>query len=168
MPGRDKEVLRAHVARNNPALAGGERRRRGAGDLPGRRGYISPTGIRASRRITSRCRPGTMPWCTPHGRIRVLDDVASCDACSPPLTTQEAARPRPWKRLADAPRDYLEAMVAAVVGIEIEIDRLVGQVQAEPEQGGGGGSAGPSLPCCSAGRSRRWGGDAESAPPASC
>lgn len=40
--------------------------------------------------------------------------------------TQEAAEPRLWK-MADAPRDYLEAMVVAVVGIEIEIDRLVGK-----------------------------------------
>jgi transcriptional regulator len=29
--------------------------------------------------------------------------------------------------MADAPRDYIEAMVQAVVGIEIEIDRLVGK-----------------------------------------
>ncbi len=29
--------------------------------------------------------------------------------------------------MADAPRDYLEAMVAAVVGIEIEITGLVGK-----------------------------------------
>ncbi|MNY41797.1 hypothetical protein D3C86_1766360 [compost metagenome] len=29
--------------------------------------------------------------------------------------------------MADAPRDYLEARVQAVVGIEIEIDQLVGK-----------------------------------------
>jgi transcriptional regulator len=29
--------------------------------------------------------------------------------------------------MADAPRDYLETMVQAVVGIEIEIERLVGK-----------------------------------------
>jgi transcriptional regulator len=29
--------------------------------------------------------------------------------------------------MADAPRDYLETMVQAVVGIEIEVERLVGK-----------------------------------------
>ena len=32
----------------------------------------------------------------------------------------------PWK-MGDAPRDYIDAMVKAIVGMEVEITRLVGK-----------------------------------------
>lgn len=38
----------------------------------------------------------------------------------------EALQPTPWK-MADAPRDYLTMMVRNIVGIEIEITRLIGK-----------------------------------------
>jgi transcriptional regulator len=38
----------------------------------------------------------------------------------------EAAQAAPWK-MTDAPSDYLDSMLKAIVGIEIEITRLVGK-----------------------------------------
>src|SRR5690606_32902510 len=62
-----------------------------------------------------------------HGRIRVRDDARFVRRLLATLTrTHEAGEASPWKT-ADAPRDYLESMVQAVVGIEIEIERLVGK-----------------------------------------
>ena len=62
-----------------------------------------------------------------HGRIRVRDDARFVRRLLATLTrTHEAGESIPWK-MADAPRDYLEAKVAAVVGIEIEITGLVGK-----------------------------------------
>lgn len=62
-----------------------------------------------------------------HGRIRVRDDARFVRRLLASLTrVHEASEPKPWK-MADAPRDYLEAMVQAVVGIEIEISTLVGK-----------------------------------------
>ncbi len=46
---------------------------------------------------------------------------------------QEAARPEPW-RLADAPADYIEKMLRAVVGIEISINRLEGRLKVSQDE----------------------------------
>ena len=40
--------------------------------------------------------------------------------------THEATQPEPWK-MSDAPKDYLEPMLKAIVGIEIEITQLQGK-----------------------------------------
>ena len=39
---------------------------------------------------------------------------------------QESALPQPW-RVDDAPADYLERMLGAIVGIEIPVSRLIGK-----------------------------------------
>lgn len=45
----------------------------------------------------------------------------------------EAALPEPW-HLSDAPRDYIDKMMAAVVGIEIVITRLLGKWKVSQNQ----------------------------------
>ena len=42
--------------------------------------------------------------------------------------THEATQPVPWK-MGDAPREYIDQMVKAIVGIEIEVTRLVGKLK---------------------------------------
>ena len=44
---------------------------------------------------------------------------------------QESALPQPW-RVDDAPADYLERMLGAIVGIEIPVSRLM-EGQSEPQ-----------------------------------
>jgi transcriptional regulator len=62
-----------------------------------------------------------------HGRLRVIDDPAWVRSHLEELTnTHEGRRAAPWK-VTDAPADYIEKMVGAVVGIEIPISRLVGK-----------------------------------------
>jgi transcriptional regulator len=62
-----------------------------------------------------------------HGRLRVVDDPAWVRAHLEELTRQhEGHRDAPWK-ITDAPADYIDKMVDAVVGIEIPIVRLVGK-----------------------------------------
>lgn len=46
---------------------------------------------------------------------------------------QEAGRPEPW-RVADAPADYIEKMLRAVVGIEISIDRVEGRLKVSQDE----------------------------------
>ncbi len=41
----------------------------------------------------------------------------------------EAARPQPWK-ITDAPGDYIEKMLGAIVGIEVPVARLLGKWKA--------------------------------------
>jgi transcriptional regulator len=42
-------------------------------------------------------------------------------------------QPTPW-RVADAPADYIDAMLRAIVGIEIPIDRLEGKLKASQDE----------------------------------
>jgi transcriptional regulator len=62
-----------------------------------------------------------------HGRIVVHDDEAFVRGLVARLTRKmEANEPKPWK-MGDAPADYLAQMLGAIVGIEIEVTRLVGK-----------------------------------------
>jgi transcriptional regulator len=61
-----------------------------------------------------------------HGRLRVVDDPAWIRGQLDALTAhQESGRSHPWA-VSDAPADYLEKMVRAIVGFEIAITRLDG------------------------------------------
>ena len=61
------------------------------------------------------------------GRLRVVDDAAWLRRQLELLVdSHEASFAEPW-RVADAPPDYIDKMLAAIVGIEIEITELAGK-----------------------------------------
>jgi transcriptional regulator len=61
------------------------------------------------------------------GRLRAIDDAAWLRRFVTRLTERhEAALPAPWA-VSDAPDDYIEQMLGAIVGIEIEVSTLVGK-----------------------------------------
>ncbi|MFR9702914.1 FMN-binding negative transcriptional regulator [Aeromonas sanarellii] len=120
-------VLRAHVARNNPLWQEVKDGDEVLVIFRAAEGYISPSWYPGKQVHHQQVPTWNYAVVHAHGRIRVRDDARFVRRLLATLTrTQEAAEPRPWK-MADAPRDYLETMVQAVVGIEIEIDRLVGK-----------------------------------------
>lgn len=120
-------VLRAHVARNNPLWQEVKEGQEVLVIFRAAEGYISPNWYPSKQAHHKQVPTWNYAVVHVHGRIRVRDDARFVRRLLATLTrTQEAAESRPWK-MADAPRDYVEAMVAAVVGIEIEIDRLVGK-----------------------------------------
>ncbi|VWC19832.1 FMN-binding negative transcriptional regulator [Burkholderia lata] len=119
--------LHAHVSRENPVwqdVANGDEvlvifR---AGDA-----YISPTWY-PSKHVAHRQVP-TWNYVVvhAHGRITVRDDEKFVRGVVARLTrTHEASQPVPWK-MGDAPADYLDAMLQSIVGLQIEITRLVGK-----------------------------------------
>ncbi|VWD49527.1 transcriptional regulator [Burkholderia lata] len=119
--------LHAHVARANPVwqdVANGDEvlvifR---AGDA-----YISPTWY-PSKHVAHRQVP-TWNYVVvhAHGRITVRDDEKFVRGVVARLTrTHEASQPVPWK-MGDAPADYLDEMLQSIVGLQIEITRLVGK-----------------------------------------
>ena len=62
-----------------------------------------------------------------HGRLRAIDDATWLRDFLTRLTARhEGGRAQPWQ-VADAPADYLDAMLRAIVGIEIEVTRLEGK-----------------------------------------
>jgi transcriptional regulator len=62
-----------------------------------------------------------------HGRVTVHDDQRYLRGLVGRLTKRhEAAEPRPW-RMGDSPQTFISDMLASIVGLEIEITRLVGK-----------------------------------------
>lgn len=118
-------VLRAHVARANPLwrLAG----RPALVLFQGPQAYMPPA-LYDDKAINGKVVP-TWNYAVVHvhGHLRVVDDRDWLLGLMTRLTDRhEQPRPAPW-RVDDAPADYIDALVKAVVGIEIVIDRLEGK-----------------------------------------
>lgn len=61
------------------------------------------------------------------GKVRFRDDEGFLrDVVGRLTTTHEAAQSAPWQ-MSDAPAEYIESMLKAIVGVEIGITRLVGK-----------------------------------------
>lgn len=130
-------TLRGHVARANAVWSDYVREVDVLAIFNGPDAYISPSWY-ATKVETGKAVP-TWNYAVAHayGQLRVIDDASWLRAHLEALTAHnEAALPEPW-HVADAPQDYIDKMLAAVVGIEIEIVRLTGKwkmSQNQPEK----------------------------------
>ena len=120
-------TLRGHVARANPVW----REAPAAGEalvvFQGPQAYVSP-GWYPSKRETGQVVPTwNYVMVQARGRLRAVDDRAWVRAFVERLTARhESGRAAPWSP-ADAPGDFIEAQLGAIVGIEIELTALVGK-----------------------------------------
>jgi transcriptional regulator len=120
-------VLRAHVARNNPLwqdIANGDEALAVfcAGDA-----YVSPQWYPSKHEFHRQVPTWNYMVAHAHGRVTIHDDERYVRGVVARLTrTHEASQPVPWK-MADAPKDFIDMMLKAIVGIEIEITSLVGK-----------------------------------------
>ncbi|MBW3845794.1 FMN-binding negative transcriptional regulator [Aeromonas hydrophila] len=120
-------VLRAHVARNNPLWQEVKDGDEVLVIFRAADGYISPSWYPSKHEHHQQVPTWNYSVVHAHGRIQIRDDARFVRRLLANLTRHhEAEETTPWK-MADAPRGYLEAKVAAVVGIEIEIAELVGK-----------------------------------------
>ncbi|HHQ4749713.1 TPA: FMN-binding negative transcriptional regulator [Aeromonas veronii] len=120
-------VLRAHVARNNPLWQEAKDGDNVLVIFKAADAYISPSWYPSKHDHHKQVPTWNYSVVHAHGRISIRDDARFIRRLLANLTrTHEAGEPSPWK-MADAPREYMETMVQAVVGIEIEIERLVGK-----------------------------------------
>ena len=111
---------RAAFQKNAPVLA----------VFTGARHYISPTWY-VSKQESGKVVP-TWNYATVHarGRIRFVEDAAWLASLVESLTNeQEGARVPRW-HVADAPPDYIAAMLRGIVGFEIELQALEGKFKA--------------------------------------
>jgi transcriptional regulator len=134
-------TLRGHVARANPVW----RTFSGSGDsllvFQGPHAYVSP-GWYPSKQEHGKVVP-TWNYAVvhAHGRPRAIEDRDWLRRLVGRLTeTHEAGMATPWQ-VADAPSDYIDRMLEAIVGIEIPISRLEGkwkvsQNRSQPERQG--------------------------------
>lgn len=123
-------MLRAHVARANPLWREG-------GEVmvlfQGPSAYI-PAEFYEQKTQTGKVVP-TWNYAVvhAHGRMRAIEDAQWLLALVQRLTDRhEASRPAPWK-VKNAPSDYIDRMLKAIVGIEIPITRLSGKWKLEQD-----------------------------------
>jgi transcriptional regulator len=121
----DGNILRGHVARANPVWKAGEGE--ALAIFLGPHAYVSPNWYPSKAEI-GKAVP-TWNYITVHakGRIRWIQDAEWLRAHVTLLSdTHEAPRPEPWK-VSDAPESYVEALLRAIVGFELEITQLDGK-----------------------------------------
>ena len=122
-------VLHCHVARNNPVW-----QEVTTGDevlvvFRAADAYISPQWYLSKHETHKQVPSWNYLVAHAYGRITVRDDEAYVRRNVSRLTRKhEASQPMPWK-MSDAPKDYIDVMVKMIVGLEIEITRLVGKAK---------------------------------------
>ncbi len=120
-------TLRGHVARANGVWRDYRSEVEALVSFQGPNAYISPSWY-VSKRETGKVVP-TWNYAVVHayGALSVIEDRLWLRSLVQRLTAQhEADREDPWK-VSDAPPDYIDKQLAAIVGLEIRITRLVGK-----------------------------------------
>ncbi len=120
-------TLRGHVARANPVWKDFSRDVDVLVIFQGPSSYITPSWYE-TKKETGKVVP-TYNYCTvhAHGPLVIHDDREWLRGMVTRLTQRfEATRPAPWA-VSDAPADFIDKQLAAIVGIEIPIARIVGK-----------------------------------------
>ena len=121
-------LLRAHVARANPVW-------QQAADTEvlvvfrAADGYISPNWYPSKPEHHRHVPTWNYAVVHAYGVLRVRDDERFLRGLVARLTREHEARSqqqKPWK-MGDAPTDYIDGLLKAIVGLEIEVTRLVGK-----------------------------------------
>ena len=120
-------TLRGHVARANPVWREFSRDVEALVIFQGPSTYVSPAWYPTKRETGKVVPTWNYAVVHAHGTPRFIDDRAWLRDFVTKLTNRhEAERPDPWK-VTDAPADYVETMLGAIIGLEIPIVRLVGK-----------------------------------------
>ncbi len=134
-------VLRAHIARANPLWQSGAAGGEVLVVFQGPEAYITPSWY-PTKQQTGKVVP-TWAYAVAHcyGPITFVHDAVWLRGLVDRLTTQhEAARSEPWA-VSDAPADYVQKILGAIVGLEIPISRALcklklGQNKTEADRAG--------------------------------
>jgi transcriptional regulator len=120
-------TLRGHVARANALWRDFSREVQALAIFQGPDTYISPSWY-PTKQETGRVVP-TWNYAVvhAHGPLRAIEDRGWLRGFVEGLTNRhEASLSNPWK-VTDAPADYIEKQLGAIVGLEMPLTRLVGK-----------------------------------------
>jgi transcriptional regulator len=121
------DVLRFHVARANPVWRAVTPGAEALAVFLGPHAYVSPNWY-PSKAETGKAVP-TWNYITVHARgpLTPIQDADWLRAHVTALSAaHEAERPEPWV-VSDAPGDYIDAMLRAIVGFELAVTKLEGK-----------------------------------------
>lgn len=114
--------LLGHVARANGQWRELESAREVMAIFQGPHGYISPTWYENH--------PAVPTWnyavVHAHAKVRALDETGLRRLIRRLSATYEAGRQNPW-RIEDQPAGFVDGLVKAIVGFELEVERLEGK-----------------------------------------
>lgn len=123
-------TLRAHVARANPVwqqLANGSASAQVLVVFRAAQAYISPNWYPSKHAHHKQVPTWNYQVVHAHGRIQVRDDERYLRGLVGRLTrSHEASEPKPWT-MAQSPREHIDALLTAIVGLEITVTRLEGK-----------------------------------------
>jgi transcriptional regulator len=127
-------TLRGHVARANPLWGDFKKDVEVLAIFHGPDSYITPSWY-ATKQATGKVVP-TWNYAVVHayGTLRVIDDAAWVRAQLEALTAHnEASFTHPWS-VSDAPREYTDKLIEAIVGFEIVISKMTGKWKVSQNQ----------------------------------
>jgi transcriptional regulator len=120
-------TLRGHIARGNQLWRQVSADTEALAIFQGPHTYVSPSWY-PSKRESGKVVP-TWNYIVVHayGRLRFIDDKVWLHQLVNQLTTRyETGRPEPWQ-VSDAPEEYIDKQLGAIVGVEVQISRLSGK-----------------------------------------
>ena len=130
----DRDVLQGHLSKANPLWQSVPDRSEVLVVFQGPNAYISPN-YYPSKKEHGKVVP-TWNYVAVHvkGTITYIHDEQWNKAMINNLTNQhEQAQATPWS-IADAPNEYIQKMLSAIVGIEIEMSSIVGKWKVSQNQ----------------------------------
>jgi transcriptional regulator len=126
----ERGLLVGHVARANPIWRTFSKTMPSLVIFQGPQSYITPSWYPSKHADGKAVPTWNYAVVHAHGLPRAIEDAAWLRRHVTALTERhEAERTVPWQ-VTDAPADYVDAMLKAIVGIEIPIDAIVGKWKA--------------------------------------
>ena len=126
-PDREFGTLRGHVARANPVWRTFNANTEALAVFQGPQGYVTPSWYPSKAQHGKVVPTWNYAVVHAHGPLKIYEDAEWLRALVTRLTeSQESQREKPWQ-VTDAPGDYVNTMLKAIVGIEIPIRRLQGK-----------------------------------------
>jgi transcriptional regulator len=120
-------TLRGHVARANPVWQDFSKDMEALVVFQGPQAYISPSWYETKKQTGKVVPTYNYIVVHAHGALRVVQDQAWLRALVERLTNRfEGQRTEPW-RVSDAPGEFVDKMLGAIVGLEMPVTRLIGK-----------------------------------------